>query len=89
MDLSALLVVCSGTVVVGILALQARWGTLTGPSSIGDPTSPVATRPDLRPLPRPCWRGGGGRAGRPDRRGARPANSGARRDRDSSQAAGH
>lgn len=53
MDLSTLLVVCSGTVVVGILALQAGWGTLAGPSSIGSPTSPVATRPDLRPLPRP------------------------------------
>ena len=30
MDLSTLLVVCSGAVVVGILALQAGWGTLTG-----------------------------------------------------------
>ena len=53
MELSTLLVVCSGTVVVGILALQAGWGTLARPSSIGSPTSSVATRPDLRPLPRP------------------------------------
>jgi hypothetical protein len=51
MDLSTVLVVCSGTVVVGILALQARWGTLTERTSAGGPTPPVVTRPELRPLP--------------------------------------
>ncbi len=51
MDLSTVLVVCSGTVVVGILALQTRWGTLTERTPASGPTPPVVTRPDLRPLP--------------------------------------
>lgn len=53
MDLVTVVAVLSGLLAVGILLLQAMWGTLGEQSSRGEPTTTVATRPDLRPLPRP------------------------------------
>ena len=52
MDVGTIVVVLTGMLVIGMLAWQAATGALMDPTQRQQAVTAVATRPDLRPVPR-------------------------------------